>query len=300
MRIGLVLAGGGSRGAYQIGVWKALIELGIDKHINVVAGTSIGALNAMLFLQGDYNLAEEIWINLTRDEIIPLDEKDLIVKGILFFLGAKNIGFIKKYIPNAVKGGTLSREGLNTILKKVDFNKIKTSSIKGYVACTSIPDIKASYFNINEHSIEDIKQIVYATSAVPLVYDSPIIEGISYLDGAIVDNIPIQPVYGEGCDVIIVVQLSTEGKIDKAMYPNTNIIIINSAEVDGPDLKGMMDFDVDAIKKRIVKGYKDTMYKIEPIMEMTRYIDKQQEKSAYDKIGSTIKNIFKSNTKPKK
>ena len=85
MKIGLVLAGGGSRGAYQIGVWKALIELGIDKYINVISGTSIGALNAMLFLQGDYNLAEEIWKDITQEKILPIEEKDLILKGILFF-----------------------------------------------------------------------------------------------------------------------------------------------------------------------------------------------------------------------
>lgn len=85
MKVGLVLAGGGSRGAYQIGVWKALSELNIDKYIEVVSGTSIGALNAMLFLQGNFNLAEEIWCSLTKEEILPLEEKDLIVKGILFF-----------------------------------------------------------------------------------------------------------------------------------------------------------------------------------------------------------------------
>ena len=59
MKIGLVLAGGGARGTYQIGVWKALIELGIDKYIKVVSGTSIGAVNAMLFQQGAYDMAEE-------------------------------------------------------------------------------------------------------------------------------------------------------------------------------------------------------------------------------------------------
>lgn len=291
MKIGLVLAGGGSRGAYQIGVWKALIELGLDKYVEVVSGTSIGALNAMLFLQGDYNLAEDIWHNLTKDEIMPLEEKDLIVKGILFFLGAKNMSFIKKYIPNAVKGGTLSREGLNDILERVDFNKIKNSKIKGYATCTSIPEIKAQYFNINKYSAEDIKKILFATSAVPLVYDSPIIENISYLDGGIVDNIPIQPVYGEKCDIIIVVQLEANIIVDRYMYPNTNIISINSEEGEGPDLKGMMDFDTDVIRRRITRGYKDTIYKIKPIMDMTRYIDKNESKPK-DNMRNAIRRIF--------
>ncbi len=61
MKLGLVLGGGGGRGAYQIGVWQALEELGIAKHIKVISGTSIGALNAMLFMQGDLEEAKKAW-----------------------------------------------------------------------------------------------------------------------------------------------------------------------------------------------------------------------------------------------
>ena len=77
-------------------------------------------------------------------------------------------------------------------------------------------------------------------SAVPLIYDSVIINNVSYLDGGIVDNVPIQPVYGEGCDVIIVVKLSVDSYIDIEKYPNTKIIEINF-EPEGADLRGMMD-----------------------------------------------------------
>ena len=61
--------------------------------------------------------------------------------------------FIKKYLPILVKGGTLSREGLENILKKIDFNKIKNLNINGYATCTSIPEIRAKYFKFNENSI---------------------------------------------------------------------------------------------------------------------------------------------------
>lgn len=50
--IGLVFAGGGGKGAYQIGVWRAVRELQLEQHIAVVAGTSVGALNGALFLKG--------------------------------------------------------------------------------------------------------------------------------------------------------------------------------------------------------------------------------------------------------
>ena len=50
---GLVLAGGGIKGAYQVGVWKALKEVGIN--ISAITGASIGSINGALILQNDLN-----------------------------------------------------------------------------------------------------------------------------------------------------------------------------------------------------------------------------------------------------
>ena len=52
-KYGIVFCGGGAKGAYQIGAWKRLRELGMDKEIIGVSGASIGAMNSMLFAQGD-------------------------------------------------------------------------------------------------------------------------------------------------------------------------------------------------------------------------------------------------------
>ncbi|PKN80690.1 MAG: hypothetical protein CVU48_01165 [Candidatus Cloacimonetes bacterium HGW-Cloacimonetes-1] len=49
MKLGLVLSGGGAKGAYQLGVWKALEENGLAKHVVAVSGSSVGALNAIMF-----------------------------------------------------------------------------------------------------------------------------------------------------------------------------------------------------------------------------------------------------------
>jgi len=64
-RVGLVLGGGGAKGAYQIGVYKALRELGADK-FECIAGTSIGALNALLFSTESSEQAELIWLGLSQ------------------------------------------------------------------------------------------------------------------------------------------------------------------------------------------------------------------------------------------
>ena len=90
--IGLVDAGGGTKGAYEVGVWKALKELNIN--ITAIAGTSIGALNAALILQDDFEKMVDLYKTIEFDNIISMDKK--IDK-------TKNIFNIKN-IPIAVNG----------------------------------------------------------------------------------------------------------------------------------------------------------------------------------------------------
>ena len=70
------LGGGGSRGSYQIGVWKALRELGFDYEI--VTGTSVGALNGALMVQKDYELAETMWQKLKTQDVMDIDVTDRV------------------------------------------------------------------------------------------------------------------------------------------------------------------------------------------------------------------------------
>jgi predicted acylesterase/phospholipase RssA len=66
---GIVLAGGGGRGAYQIGCWKKLKELGLDR-FSVISGTSVGALNAALIAAGDVPQAVRLWEELEESKVV--------------------------------------------------------------------------------------------------------------------------------------------------------------------------------------------------------------------------------------
>lgn len=66
---GLVLAGGGGKGAYEIGAWKAIRERK-DLKITAVSGASVGALNAALYAAGDYERAKCIWEKQVNEEVI--------------------------------------------------------------------------------------------------------------------------------------------------------------------------------------------------------------------------------------
>ena len=82
MKVGLVLSGGGGKGAYELGVWKALVEMKLDKYIEVISGTSIGAFNAALFAQGDMDNAQALWDEVTMEKLVPMTKMDLLKKGV--------------------------------------------------------------------------------------------------------------------------------------------------------------------------------------------------------------------------
>ena len=74
-----VLSGGGSRGAYEIGVWKALKELGVE--IDMVFGTSVGAINGAMVAQDEPELAEKLWKQMQTGMIFDLDTGAAPVQG---------------------------------------------------------------------------------------------------------------------------------------------------------------------------------------------------------------------------
>ena len=70
---GLVLEGGGARGAYQIGAWRALREAGVK--IKGVSGTSVGALNGALVCMGNLEKAEEVWENISYSQVMSVEDE---------------------------------------------------------------------------------------------------------------------------------------------------------------------------------------------------------------------------------
>jgi len=71
--VALVLCEGGGKGAFQIGAWRALEEYGIMKKVRAISGTSVGALNAVLFALGDRKMAEDIWKNIKPEDMLSPD-----------------------------------------------------------------------------------------------------------------------------------------------------------------------------------------------------------------------------------
>ena len=75
---GIVLEGGGAKGSYQIGAWKALREAGIK--IKGIAGTSVGALNGALICMDALEQAEALWENIRYSQVMDID--DMVMESI--------------------------------------------------------------------------------------------------------------------------------------------------------------------------------------------------------------------------
>lgn len=285
MKIGLVLSGGGGRGAYELGVWKALKDLDLDKYIKVFSGASIGAFNAVLFAQDDITLAEGLWDEVTMDKLVPLSKFEIFKKGVGLMIGAKNPNFAKKYMNQKLEEGTVSKDGAVEIIEKyLKVDILKEREKICYVACTELPEIKVKYFKLNDYEDKVAKSMILASASLPLIYDSTAVLEGNYIDGGIVDNTPIQPVYGEGCDIIIVVLLRKEVKVDRSLYPNTHIIEIYPRNLEETILTGTLNLDSQSKQNRIREGYNDAKFLLEPIMLLTSFKNKKEEECKYKKI----------------
>ena len=294
MKIGLVLAGGGGKGAYELGVWKALDELKLTKYITVFSGTSIGAFNSVLFAMNDMKKADELWEEVTMDKLVPISKSELIKRGIGLYIGGKNLQLAKKFLNYKLEHGAIANDGAIEVVEKyLDFNKIKENNKICYAACTKLSDFSAKYFKINEFDEETGKKIVLASASLPLIYDCTEVLGEKYIDGGIADNIPIQPVYGENCNIIIVVLLSKE------VHPNSKLIVISPENLDENTITGTLNLNTDAKRIRIIEGYNDTINKLEPIKELFEYISKEEEERKNPILYKTYKWLRKVKNKKK-
>jgi len=247
-KIGLVLGGGGGKGAYQIGVWKALKEYKIDKYINYLSATSIGSLNSLLFLTGDLENAINVWGSITKSiALTKRSFKDILLKRSLY-----------------------SRQGFIDLAdKNVNFDKVSNSKIKTYVTATPVSKNKEgapTNFCLNGRSKNEIVDIVLASSAIPLVFESVTINGVKYRDGYMVDNNPVRLLKEQGCNIIFVVPLKEISNAYECSDENTLVIDFVSGYNDYGIIDGTLDFIADRAKMRMNHGYEVAKQLIEQLI----------------------------------
>jgi len=255
---GLVLGGGGAKGSYEIGVWKALRELGFEGQITAVSGASVGALNAALFAAGDLERAQKIWENITHVQFLEINHAELEAQ----FLD-KAADMAKELLETVKRSGICSREGLLDIMKnQVDLSAVSMSGRRIYADCAYEfrGGMRVDYIALNGLKETDIMAYLLASSAMPYVYEPVNIKGIFYRDGGMADNIPVYPLARDGMERLIVVKLDKDGYVEKNFYRNREVIEIVPSRDLGDFFDGTVDFSHNNIMKRMELGYQDALF----------------------------------------
>jgi len=252
---GLVLEGGGARGAYHVGAYKAIKELNIE--IGGIAGTSIGAINGAMMVQGDYELLEKIWLSVDSYELFDLDEKT--VEDLRNF-NLRNINF--SYLLHQSKE-ILSNRGLDTSRIRelfdyyIDEDKIRSSNIDFGIVTVNLTDKKP--MELMKEDIPEGKLIDFLIASANLpAFRIEEMDGKKYLDGGFYNNLPIDILANKGYKNIIAVRTLAIGIIRKAKIKDLNIIFIQPVESLGSML-GALDFNRERAEEYINLGYYDAM-----------------------------------------
>lgn len=268
-KLGLVFSGGGGKGAYEIGVWKALNEFGIAKNVAAVAGTSVGGLNAALFTAGDYSSAEQLWLDIAPSKVLTLKAEDIAIAVSKFAVGAYLPGVAPKTLMalSSLLGGVgaFSQDGLAELVYQSNVcNSIDNNNLPLHLCALTAKNGVLVYPQLNTLSAEDKQKWLLATSAIPAVFKAVEIDGTNYVDGGVLpsysDNTPYKPLIEQhNCTHIINIYLDRTADIVTAskQYPAVNFWnIVPSQAFAG--LIEPLNFTKENAANLIELGYSDT------------------------------------------
>ena len=235
----LVLGGGGSRGAYQIGVWQALRELGI--RIDMVYGTSVGAINAAMVAQGDLDLTASLWKKMETDLVFDLDRD------------SKPTAYVKEIVVNKGAG----TEPLQKLLAEyIDEQKVRDSGMDLGITAFSTGDLGKHFLRLKDIPEGRLTDFVMASASAFPALQAYEIDGVSYIDGGYADVLPVGMALEDGATDVIAVDLGGYGIVNKENLEKApNLVYIKSPE----NLGFQLLFDKDNTLRILRLGYLDCM-----------------------------------------
>lgn len=251
---GVALEGGGMKGAYHMGAMKAIFECGYE--IGGYVGTSIGAFNAALLAQEDFDKIYDMWSK--GSTAMGLDVKEDKVTKILSKKWDKDVikywtDFFKKAISN--KG--IDNNKLKTLYDTtIDEEKLRKSKLDYGLVTVSLTDKKPIYLFKEDIPEGLISTYVLLSSNLPVFKQSKFLDDEkTYIDGGFLDNCPITLLKEKGYKDIIEIRTKALGVYKKIDRKNLNIITITASK----DLGGILLSDNKTVNNNIKMGYFDAL-----------------------------------------
>lgn len=270
---GLVLDGGGARGAYQIGAWKALVEAGVK--INAVAGTSVGALNGALICMGDFKKAENIWSQMTFSNVMDVDD------NLMERLFDKEISFgeFLSELKRVLKDGGIDITPLRELIHEViDEEAIRGSGILFCLLTFSVSDLKELDLSI-EDIPEGLLEDFLLASAYLLGFKNEELHGKKYIDGGVINNVPLGSLVNRGIDHIIEIRIYGPGREPRVKLPDGAVKYEIAPRVK---LGSIIEFHGKRSRQNLKIGYYDAMRTIYGLAGKIYYIEEIHEEWYYE------------------
>jgi NTE family protein len=280
---GLVISGGGARGAYQIGCWKAFLDRNLI--FGAVAGSSIGALNGALVCQGNWDAAYELWLELTRVRVLEFDFRRLVKSAAVgvqdrsllltptpkvrlmkaFEYSSSMLKFASRYVSlrGLSRHGLISIEKFRPLLKLfIDMRNIQQQPMSLFVTVSGTPlyanPLAAPrWFRIQAQTEDDAWKIIVASMSVPLVFSAIDLHGRHYSDGGIGQWLPIEPLYHHGFRRLVIVSTKANTSYNPRRYPGCAFTLIEPRKPLGRFPVATFRFTERAVLRWMQQGYED-------------------------------------------
>lgn len=275
---GLVLEGGGAKGAYQIGAWKALREAGVK--IKGIAGVSVGALNGAMIAMDDLETAEKIWRNIDYSQVMSINSETINA--------LKNKDFKSLNLQELFSSGLqIVKEGGFDIgpLKKLigetvgDEEKIRTSARELYAVTYSVSDRKELVVDLRDRESGPVKDMLLA-SAYFMAFKNEKLGGKRYIDGGGFNNVPLNVLIDKGYQDIIVIRIYGWGfDKEKVVKVPEDTTVYHIAPRQ--DLGGILEFDKKNARKNMLLGYFDAKRFLYGLSGRMYYIDAPKSEPYY-------------------
>lgn len=280
---GIVLEGGGAKGAYQVGAWRALREAGVK--IRGAAGTSVGALNGALICMDDLEKAEHIWENISYSRVMDVDDQlmDQLRKFSLRSirgLPSLNVGELISGVKRILRDRGFDIAPLKALIEEVvDEERIRRSDRELFVVTYSISDRHPLIADVKEAPRGTVGDMLLA-SAYLLGFRQEKLGGKYYMDGGGINNVPVDVLIDKGYEDIIVLRIYGYGfDTEKKLEIPEHVTLYHVAPRQ--ELGGILEFDRKRARRNMLLGYYDGKRMLYGLAGRVYYIDAPEDEAWY-------------------
>lgn len=238
MQRALVLAGGGAKGSYQVGVWRALQELGWRP--DIITGTSVGCLNGAMFVLDAYETARDMWLTIGDEQIMTLPE-------------GSGLPRLSAFVQDLIRQGGLDVTPLEQIVDRVlDEDALRAAPIAFGLVTVEQRGLRARELTLAEIPQGMVKDYLMASAACFPAIRPRTIDGKKFIDGGYADNMPFRLAQRMGAEELLCVDVDGLGLThrNRTGLPTTTI-------ESWWDLGELLRFDPAVARRNMELGYLD-------------------------------------------